>query len=158
MTESELEARLDALESHNAITRLIADYGHAYDNQDIELLASIWHDDARFDAGSLGVDNGRDAILGSANEAWKEIPYMHHWMTNLAIDIEGDTATAVVALDCFETSVTDGPAMIGGKYFDRFERRDGVWKFVERRLDLSYSTPMSSWTPSMGSEAKTAAQ
>lgn len=154
----DLEARLDELESREAIRRLTADYGHAFDYEDEELLGTIWHEDARFDLGDpFGEYTGRDTILEAAQRMWAEIPSQHHWMANETIDIDGDVATGVVKLDCFVTSTEGGPAMIGGRYIDRYERRDGVWKFAERRFDMSFYTPMSEWAPIMGSEAPAAA-
>ena len=156
MTSSEIEVRLDALESREAIARLISDYGHAFDNQDEGLLASIWHDDARFDLGEpFGAFTGPDAIVDGARGLWKEVPFQHHWMANVAIDLDGDQATTVTALDCFVTSLEAGPSMVGGRYLDRFERRDGVWKFVDRKFEMAYFTPVGDWTPMMGSEADT---
>lgn len=151
---SDLEARLDELESREAIRRLTADYGHAFDYEDRDLLASIWHDDAHFDLGDpFGEYTGRATIIEAAEQMWRDIPHQHHWMANETIDIDGDSATGVVKLDCFVTSTEGGPAMIGGRYIDRYERRDGVWKFAQRRFDMSFYTPMPEWRPIMGHEA-----
>jgi hypothetical protein len=151
-----IEARLDALESREAISRLIADYGHAFDNHNGELLTSLWHEDANFDLGEpFGAFVGPAAILEGATELWADVPIQHHWMANVAIDLDGDTATSVTALDCFVTSVEAGPSMVGGQYIDRFERRNGVWKFADRKFDMAYFTPISDWSPVMGSEAAT---
>ena len=46
---------------------------------------------------------------------------------------------------------------VGGQYFDKFERRDGVWKFSERKFELAYFTPIANWTPVMGKELDAAA-
>jgi ketosteroid isomerase-like protein len=157
MAEQSIEARLDALESHRAIERLVFDYAHAFDNKDVELLKTIWHDDANFDLGpAFGMFTGPDDIVNGANGLWEAIWPQHHWMANTRIDIDGDTATGVVALDCFATSVEAGPSMIGGTYYDRYERRDGVWKIVDRRFEMAYFTPMQGWKPAMGSEAEAA--
>jgi ketosteroid isomerase-like protein len=154
---TDLENRLDVVESQRAIERVIADYAHAWDHVDAELLGSLWYDDADFDLGDpFGVFTGPRAIEDGARGIWKEIEKMHHWMANPRIDIDGDTASGVVAVDCFATSVEMGPAMIGGTYYDRYERRDGVWKFAERRFEMAYTTPMKDWVPAIGTEAATA--
>ncbi|MFD9667698.1 nuclear transport factor 2 family protein [Rhodococcus sp. NPDC059968] len=149
----DIEARIDRLESQRAIERLIGQYAHAFDLQDIDTLRSIWHEGATLSLGEpFGNFTGVDAIVGAAHQLWSQSPRMHHWMSNAVIDIDGDTATATTALDCFVTNIESGPTQVGGNYHDRFERQDGQWGMVERVFDLHYFTPIKSWTPAHGSE------
>jgi hypothetical protein len=46
-----------------------------------------------------------------------------------------------------------GPLQISGQYHDRFERRQGLWAFVERSFDLHFMTPLKNWQPMAGIEA-----
>ncbi len=148
-------ARLDALESQNAIQRLIAAYAQAFDTHNETMLRGIWHEGARLSLGpEFGEFEGVDAIIASAHSNWAQMPHMHHWMANAMIDIDGDTATADVAVDVLCTHVEMGPIQISGLYHDRFERRAGRWAFVERTLDLHFLTPLKDWTPVAGTEAK----
>jgi hypothetical protein len=78
---------------------------------------------------------------------------MHHWMADGLIDIDGDTATAVTALDCFVQDSVSGPTQVGGVYRDELERRDGRWGIVTRRFELHYWTPIANWVPESGAEA-----
>jgi SnoaL-like protein len=71
-------------------------------------------------------------------------------------EIEGDSATGRVAVDCLCTHVEMGPVQISGLYHDRFERRNGRWAIAERRFDLHYLTPLVQWSPVAGSEAQPA--
>ncbi len=48
-TATDLEARLDQVESRFAIEDLIASYAKGFDTEDPELLHSIWHDDCVLD-------------------------------------------------------------------------------------------------------------
>jgi ketosteroid isomerase-like protein len=149
-----LVARIDALESRNAIERLVVDYAHAFDGKNEALLASIWHDDASFDLGEpFGSFVGPQAIVEGARGLWAQIDPQHHWMANYQIDVEGDQARGVIALDCFATSVDAGPSMIAGTYHDRYERRDGQWKIADRRFVMAYFAPLQGWTAAMGTEA-----
>ncbi len=153
---TDIDVRIDRLESRQAIERLIAEYAHAFDSHDVALLRSIWHDDAELRLGEpFGDFDGVDGIVKAAHLLWAQSPRMHHWMSNLVVDLDDtdpDAATAVSALDCFVTNVELGPTQVGGIYRDRFARRNGRWGLVERVFDLHYFTPIAGWTPTYGSE------
>jgi ketosteroid isomerase-like protein len=134
--------RLDRLESYNAISQLIADYAHAFDRQDRTRLGSLWFDDSVFELGEFGRFVGREAIVAGADGLWEVIPEQHHWQANPSIEIDGDSAIGLVALDCAVTAVDGGPHMVGGYYRDRYERRNDEWKFAERTFVLEYWTPI----------------
>ncbi|RKE36349.1 SnoaL-like protein [Paraburkholderia sp. BL23I1N1] len=154
MNTQNIVERLDALESRFALERLSAAYNQAFDNRDEALLRSIWHSDASLLLGdAFGNYTGIEAIIESAHKNWQQMPYMHHWMANPLIDIDGDGATGQVALHALVTHVELGPVQISGLYHDRFERRDGRWAFTERRFELHYLTPLANWKPVAGTEA-----
>jgi len=159
MNTNDVIARLDAVESHFALDRLISEYAQAFDNHDEALLARIWHKDAVLSLGQeFGEFTGVDAILDSARQNWALMPHMHHWMANPLLNIDGDSASGCVAVDCLCTHVKMGSVQISGLYHDRFERRDGRWAFVERRFDLHFLTPLANWQPVAGNEATVVAK
>jgi uncharacterized protein (TIGR02246 family) len=145
MSEPNLDSivrRLDELESYAAIQQLVADYGNAFDHEDVNRLARIWHDDAVLDVGEFGRYEGRDAILAAVKTLSEGVPEQHHWHANHSIDIDGDQATGLVALDCAVTAAEGGPHMVGGFYEDRYERREGEWKIASRVFTMEYWTPI----------------
>jgi ketosteroid isomerase-like protein len=151
---SDLAARIDRLESRDAIERLIAQYAHGFDARDVELIRSVFHDDALLALGEpFGDFEGIDAIAEAAHALWAQSPRMHHWMANAVVDVDGDVATGVAALDCLVINVDDGPTMVVGNYFDRYERRDGRWAIAERRFDLHFWAPLTAWKATLGSQA-----
>ncbi|OPA86280.1 hypothetical protein BFW87_26425 [Pseudomonas fluorescens] len=153
MSLQALSARLDTLESHLAIQRLVAEYAHAFDNHDEALLRSLWHEGAVLTLGAaFGDFTGVDAIVESAHRNWAQMPHMHHWMANALVDLDGDKATARAAVDCMVSHRELGQVQISGLYHDRLERRDGRWAFVERTFALHYLTPLPHWRPVGGSE------
>jgi ketosteroid isomerase-like protein len=158
MSDSNILGRLDALESRFAIERLIWQYAQSFDSRNVDTLRTIWHDDAVLSMQAMGTFEGIDAIVQAAHGFWKQIAHMHHWMANPIIDIDGDTATAVTALDCLVTDADTGPTQVGGVYRDRFDRRSGRWAIAERRFELHYWTPLPNWAPIAGSEAEASAK
>jgi hypothetical protein len=147
-----LLARVDALESRAAIESLISAYANAFDRMDRGLLQDIWHADAILDLPDFGSAASRDEILLMAVNNWQQMPHMHHWMANSLIDIEGDSATATVAANCLFHHIDQGPVQVSGLYHDRFLRREGEWRFLSRRFELHYLTPLKNWVPVAGAE------
>jgi hypothetical protein len=152
MTLETLIARLDALESRVAIEALISGYANAYDRLDADLLSSLWHADATLELPSFGSAGSRDEILAMAERSWQQMPHMHHWMANPLIHIDADVATGTVAADCLFHDIEKGPVQVSGLYHDRFERRDGHWRFASRYFELHFLTPLPNWQPIAGSE------
>lgn len=152
MNLEQLMARLDALESRAAIDTLIASYAHAFDRMDRVLLQSIWHADSTLDLPGFGNASSRDEILLMAENSWRQMPHMHHWMTNPLIQIDGDSAAGSVAADCVFYDIEKGPVQVSGLYHDMFERRSGLWAFKSRRFELHYLTPLKDWVPIAGNE------
>ncbi|GGJ60473.1 nuclear transport factor 2 family protein [Streptomyces brasiliensis] len=153
MSAHEIQTRLDAIESRIAIERLISEYAYAFDGHDVEMLRGIWHEGALLALGEpFGDFSGIEGIVAAAHLLWAQSPHMHHWMSNILIDIDSDEATATSALDCLVANVESGPTQVGGVYRDRFERRNGRWGIVERRFELHYFTPLPGWKPIHGTE------
>lgn len=152
MNTEQLLARLDALESRAAIEILISAYANAFDRLDRALLQSIWHADSTLDLPGFGSASSRDDILLMAENSWRQMPHMHHWMANPLIQIDGDNATGTVAADCVFYDVEKGPVQVSGLYHDTFERRAGKWAFASRHFELHYLTPLKDWMPVAGSE------
>jgi len=150
-----LVARLDALESRMAIDALISGYANAFDLPDAQLLGRLWHADSTLDLPGFGNGGSREEILAMAARNWQRMPHMHHWMANPLIRIDGDVATGTVAADCLMYDVEQGPVQLSGLYYDRFERREGEWRFASRRFELHFLTPLEHWKPIAGSESFT---
>ena len=129
----------DQESSYRAIERLIATYAELVDDGDFAAVARLLSD-ATF-AGGAGSVTGRDAIEKMLREnviVYEDgTPRTKHVTTNLAIEVDEDGGTAVSR--SYFTALQALPDLalqpiVSGRYFDRFERRDGLWRFVERRV------------------------
>jgi len=56
--------------------------------------------------------------------------YVRHRVSTLVIDVDGNQATAY----CYFAVIMAHGLDHWGRYFDRFEARDGVWKFISRKV------------------------
>jgi 3-phenylpropionate/cinnamic acid dioxygenase small subunit len=85
--------------------------------------------------------SGRDAIEKMLQESLivydDGTPRTKHVTTNVAIEVdeEADTAVSRSYFTALQ-AVPDLPLqpIVSGRYHDRFERRDGQWRFIERRV------------------------
>lgn len=147
-TEATLEQRIDALESRNTVAELLASYNRGVDTHDEELWMSVWHPDAEYLIGDTFGDHiGEEAIKGILHTLRDYFHEMHHYATNVVIDVQGDAATALVDADVTATDKSGRAMMLAASYVDAFERRDGKWGFSKRDVTLHYATPVSQpWT------------
>ena len=152
MNIEELTTRLEALESRAAIESLISAYANAFDRIDVSLLGRIWHEESTLDLPGFGKAGNRNEILAMAQDSWRQMPHMHHWMANPVIEIEGDSALGTVAADCLFLDIEKGPVQVSGLYHDKFGRRQGKWTFLSRRFELHFLTPLKDWIPLAGDE------
>ncbi|GAB3967999.1 nuclear transport factor 2 family protein [Actinoallomurus acanthiterrae] len=131
----------DPPSSHRAIENLIARYAELVDDGDFAGLDGLLAD-ATF-VGSSAPVSGR----GEIEKLFRDTvivyddgtPRTQHVTTNLAIEVdeEAGTATARSYVTVLQ-AVSDLPLqpIAAGRYQDRFERRDGRWRFVERRVRI----------------------
>jgi hypothetical protein len=60
-------------------------------------------------------------------------PRTRHTITNLIVELDGDAATSRCYLTIYQQTPTLPLQPIAtGRYFDRFERVDGKWRFADR--------------------------
>jgi 3-phenylpropionate/cinnamic acid dioxygenase small subunit len=129
----------DGESSYRAVERLIATYAELVDDGDFAAVGRLLSD-ATF-AGGAGSVTGREAIEKMLRDnviVYDDgTPRTKHMTTNLAIDVDEHGGTAVAR--SYFTALQALPDLglqpiVSGRYFDRFERRDGLWRFVERRV------------------------
>lgn len=157
MDES-LEARLRLALDRQEIEHMLKLYCRAIDRCDLDLLRTIYHPDGTDDHGSFCgnamefaeviIPSLRDAILDGI-----------HTVTHCTIDVDGDFATSESYYWAYQRTpggaeavtgffgqayaaraIADGTIdgchdyYCGGRYIDLFERRDGAWKILRRKI------------------------
>lgn len=127
-TEERLLALLDRQEIEDCLLR----YCRGIDRHDADVVRSAYHADARDDHAAR-IGPGRE-LADWANAVHDEAFDGHqHYLTNVTIDLQGDVAH-VESYYFLAGIKTGGPEHIlgGGRYADRFERRDGRWAIADR--------------------------
>jgi hypothetical protein len=128
-----VDETVQRLADRQAILDCLTRYSRGLDRHDEELIASAFHDDALDNHGDF-VGDGKDlALWGNALHA-HDFDAHQHFLTTHTADIDGDTAhTETYWLAVLRRKESGRSVMIGGRYVDRLERRDGVWKIAVRR-------------------------
>ena len=129
----------DPPSSYRAIENLIASYAELVDDGDFAGVGMLLAD-ATF-TGGAGSVSGRAAIeelLRDSLIVYEDgTPRTKHVTTNIVIEVDEETGTAVARSYFTALQALPGLALqpiVSGRYQDRFARRDGRWRFVERRV------------------------
>ncbi|MGO8861425.1 MAG: nuclear transport factor 2 family protein [Acidimicrobiales bacterium] len=129
----QLHRKIDYLMDRQAILDCIASHARGHDRHDSEMITATYHDDG-FD------EHGRAINPGPKYAEW--INPVHaagsqnhlHNITTHSVEIDGDNAHAesyvLVALLNHDGATA---RFINGRYIDRLEKRDGVWRIAVRR-------------------------
>ncbi|SEB29390.1 nuclear transport factor 2 family protein [Streptomyces melanosporofaciens] len=128
--------------SYRAIENLIARYAELVDYGDFAGLGTLLAD-ATFTGVGEPV-SGRDAIEKMFHDTLivyaDGTPRTQHVTTNVAIEVDEQAGTAVSrSYVTVLQALPDFPlqTIAAGRYHDRFERREGQWRFVERRVRIN---------------------
>jgi ketosteroid isomerase-like protein len=130
----ELAATIGMLADRQAIRDCLATYCRAVDRLDRELLLSVYHEDAVEDHGVfVGNREGfADWVIDFHSRAQHAT---QHVITNHVCDLDGDVAHTETYY-MFAAMNVEGASLTlsGGRYIDRFERRQGRWAIALRKV------------------------
>jgi hypothetical protein len=126
---AELRWLVDRAQIHDVLMR----YSRGVDRGDGELVLSCFHPGATLDMGRGPME---PAVLAEAITKMAATGAMH-FIGNEYVEVDGDAAYSETYFISYAT-VTDADKQAtrsrGGRYLDRFERRDGEWRIARRLL------------------------
>lgn len=142
---------LQLLLDKREIEELVIRYCRASDRHDWEAMRELYHEDATDDHGSL--------FQGSAMQYIDWLPSMaekmritFHQVSNHFIVVRGDVAEGEVYIVAYHLKAAkaggEEQVTTGGRYLDRYGRRDGVWKFLSRKAVMDWNevqAPLQRW-------------
>lgn len=150
VTLASLAARLDRLESKDAIRDIATAYAIACDEHDMPRLMDLFTVDACFDApnGSM-VAKGKAAIQTLFEKTFKIRGPAYHWTHDITIEIDSadpDRGTGLV-LSHAETTPNGVVSIAAMRYQDDYRREsDGQWRFAKRVISFLYYVPASDYS------------
>ncbi|MGW0859343.1 nuclear transport factor 2 family protein [Streptomyces sp. NPDC002690] len=128
--------------SHRIVENLIARYAELVDDGDFAGLGELLAD-ATFIGGGEPV-SGREGIERMFRETLivhaDGTPRTQHVTTNVAVEVAEEAGTAVSrSYVTVLQALPDLPLqpIAAGRYHDRFELREGQWRFVQRRVRIT---------------------
>jgi hypothetical protein len=142
----------ETAEVEAAIHAVLLRYARGVDRADLGLVLSVFHEDATAHHGAGFSGNaqaawtkrlgpGADPMdrvgIGDGDVSDDTLVSCQHHITNHIIDLEpdGDQARSEAYFIAYYATDRGGRrylATVGGRYVDRFERRDGEWRIAER--------------------------
>ena len=126
------DAAIRELIDRQAILDCIHRYTRGMDRHDKQMVLSAYHPDAIDDHGHF-VGLAADFVDWACWYHDKHQSAHHHYVTNHTVELAGDTAHAETYWLFAGVNKGDQPLMLsGGRYIDRFERRDGRWAIAAR--------------------------
>jgi hypothetical protein len=129
------------LAAKHAIESALATHSRGVDRADYNLLASAYHSDAQVDYGFFkGPAVELAAMLAGAQ---KGQPVTMHRTSNIWIAVDGERARSEsYVLASIEHADASGAIrrLVGGRYLDRHECRDGDWRLTHRQYVMDWNT------------------
>lgn len=130
--------RLQDLLDKQDIRECLARFSRGMDRFDRDIYLSAFHEDAEMAAGPY---------VGSVAGCWDWAVPMHeqgqilthHSLLNNTLDIDGDVAHSETYYMFVARNRDESVVLAGGRYIDRVERRDGVWKIALRTNIIEWS-------------------
>jgi len=138
----ETDARLRVFLDKQDCAELIYRLARAIDRCDAALLRSLFHDDATDDHGVFH-GTAKDFVPW-VMDVLATMKRTQHCICNMLIEVDGDRAfgeTYFIAHHTLQNEKGDDVFMIAaGRYLDRFERRNGVWKISHRQACYDWNS------------------
>lgn len=132
------ERMVQELYDRQAIRDQVNNYCRGVDRMDRELLRSVYHPDAIDDHGHFtgSVEGFIDWAFGYHSNYQDA---HQHIVTNHTCELDGNVAhTETYWLFVGRNKQAPMLAMSGGRYIDRFEKRNGEWKIAARKCVVDW--------------------
>ena len=140
MTDPSLQRLVDEAD----LRALSATYMRGLDRHDVALVRSVFADDATTHYGSFR--GGASDMPEMAMTALRAYRTTQHFLGQINIAIDGDTATGEVYFQAFHQHATEGfDRFICGRYVDRYSRVNGRWLMTHRTevVDWTRTEPIA---------------
>jgi 3-phenylpropionate/cinnamic acid dioxygenase small subunit len=122
------------------IADVLIRYATGIDFKDWALLRTCWTEDVDVDYGEVGRYSGADAITGLMEQLHGAMGPTYHRLTNFAIAVDGDSATARSYVHAVLQAVSDDAASwveALGHYDDELIRTADGWRIARRTTNIA---------------------
>lgn len=129
---------LDELLSRQQIGDLLALYCRGVDRCDVEVLKSVFWSDGitRWGEPETNAWTWAEATVARL----RGLARSQHSISNSLIEFDGDSGRGETHARAYLETADGQAMMVGGRYLDRYERRNGVWKIAVRAYVLDWNS------------------
>ena len=122
-------------EDSQDIRDVLLRYATGIDRRDWPLFRTVFTDDCELDYGEIGHWRGVDAVVEFMVAAHEMAGHTLHRITNQAVSVDGDAATAQAYVDALIMSQDNTSGVnAAGFYDDELIRTDTGWRIRRRRF------------------------
>lgn len=122
-------------EDRQDIRDVLIRYATGIDRRDWPLFRTVFTDDCELDYGEIGHWRGVDAVVEFMVAAHEMAGHTLHRITNDAVSVDGDAATAQAYVDALIMSQDNTSGVnAAGFYDDELVRTDTGWRIQRRRF------------------------
>lgn len=136
-----MDPRVQALIDRAEILDVLHQYAHGCDRGDEPRMADVYHPQSFDNHGSYKGDGRAFAKRVCGNTSERET--LSHLLGQSQIRIDGDSAGTETYFNATAARRGEDGAriieMMGGRYIDRLERRDGQWRILHRICTCEWS-------------------
>ena len=126
---------MSGLQDRMEITDVLVRYATGIDRRDWALFGTVFTDHCDVDYGEIGAWDSAEAITGFMEQAHAMAGHTLHRLTNHAVAVDGDTATARTYVDALIMSADNTAGVnAAGFYDDDLVRTGDGWRIARRRF------------------------
>jgi uncharacterized protein (TIGR02246 family) len=151
-----LEKRIRVLEDRTELRELVARYGVAVDDRDIDALTELFTPDGSFSSVD-GVMSalGREAVIQQFHGRFAALQATNHIAHEQILDFgpDPDAAEGLVTSHA-EVCRNERVFVAALRYRDRYRRHEGRWRFAGRLLSFLYYLPVEEYAEGLASRLR----
>ena len=148
---SDTEARLRALEDREEIRDLVMRYLLAIDDRDFRRFGDLFSEGCVLRSPAEGVEvHGREAIVDFFRTVLAGYGPTMHVVHRHLVTLEAEDRATGVATAHAELSITGTTYCVALRYYDKYARIEGAWRFADRRYALIYAAPFDRLATALG--------
>ncbi len=122
-------------EDRQDIGDVLVRYATGIDHRDWPLFRTVFTEDCDLDYGEIGTWHGVDAVTEFMEQAHAMAGHTMHRITNVAADVDGDTAVARAYIDGLIMAADNASGVNAiGFYDDELVRTAAGWRIARRRF------------------------
>lgn len=133
---------LTLLSDKHEIAELVLRYSTALDTRDWTMLESCFVEEPSFEADGFAPIHGMATIRDTARTALAGLDASQHFVTNIVVELDSETATVTSYLQAqhVRASAGDEPNfLVAGIYRDNVTRTPDGWRFSHRSLRVLWT-------------------